>query len=95
MKIIECDNLDGELKAETVIAQNISKRQAEIIVEAINNIDGENSQNYFKIVEDDYLPSLSSMYDLIDENMPAKEVLRHLGVSIYDIDRIKEAIDRL
>lgn len=95
MKIIECDNFNRDYKTETVIAQNISKRQAEIIVETINNIDGENSQNYFKIVEDDYLPSLSSMYDLIDDDIPAQEVLKHLGVSIYDIDRIKEAIERL
>lgn len=55
MKIICVDNFGRESEADTLIAENVNKYWGEQIINALNDKEHENSQSYFRLVEDDYV----------------------------------------
>jgi hypothetical protein len=55
MKIICVDNFDREAYSDSLICTNICKIYGEYLVNCLNNkYGGEQSPDYFKLVEDDY-----------------------------------------
>lgn len=55
MKIIAVDNFNRETHDDKLICENVNTYYAKIIVEFLNNkISGDYSDEYFKVVEDDY-----------------------------------------
>jgi len=54
MKIICVDNYDRELYDDTLIAENVHNCYGEQIVSSLNDNERDNSEGYFKLVEDDY-----------------------------------------
>ena len=54
MKLISVDNYDRELYDDTLIAENVHEYYGQIMADLLNKKVGENSENYFKVVEDDY-----------------------------------------
>jgi hypothetical protein len=55
MKIVCTDNFDREIISDTLVCENINKYHGERIVEFLNENDsGNNSPNFYTLVEDDY-----------------------------------------
>lgn len=54
MKLIKVDNYDREYYDDVLIAENVHKGYGELIANLLNNRVGENSEDFFKLVEDDY-----------------------------------------
>lgn len=54
MKIICKDNFDRENIADTVVCENINEYYGELIVDFLNKKGGENSPDYYKLVENNY-----------------------------------------
>lgn len=55
MKIIKIDNFGRESVADKLIAENVRGYWSGLIVELLNNYEGADSPNFFKLVEDDYV----------------------------------------
>ncbi|WP_064199127.1 hypothetical protein [Brevibacillus brevis] len=55
MKIIAVDNFAREYIADTLIAENVNEYMGKRIVDALNDKQHENSQDFFKLVSDDYV----------------------------------------
>ena len=65
MKIIEVDNLNRDYIADILIAENVHHHYGRTIVEALNEkYSGPDSEQFFKLVKDDYRLS-RGMEDLI------------------------------
>lgn len=54
MKIIATDNFDREMYSDQLICENISKAYGIKFVHLLNKEVTDNSQWYYKLVEDDY-----------------------------------------
>lgn len=54
MKIICKDNFDRETVDDHLVAENVSEYYGNRIVKMLNDKEGENSENYYKLVEDGY-----------------------------------------
>jgi hypothetical protein len=57
MKIIRKSNFDHDdhLGDQYFVAQRLSKQQADLVVETLNNLEYQNSDDYYKAVGDDYV----------------------------------------
>ena len=57
MKIIRKSNFDHEDHRgdQHFVAQRLSKRQADAVVTALNDLEHENSDDFYKVVDDDYV----------------------------------------
>ncbi len=56
MKIVCCDNFGRENRAEKLVASNITdKVLAEILVSALQDYPLKSDQDWYKLVEDDYV----------------------------------------
>jgi hypothetical protein len=54
MKIIAVDNFDRETHDDKLICENASEFNAKLIVNLLNDKFGENSDTFFKVVENDH-----------------------------------------
>lgn len=54
MKIVRVDNFDREIYDDVLICENVSQYYGKDIVEFFNNREGEYSDWYYRLVEDDY-----------------------------------------
>ena len=54
MKIIATDNFDRELYSDKLVCENISKFYGIKFTKILNDETNDNSQWYYKLVEDDY-----------------------------------------
>ena len=54
MKVIITDNFDRESMSDELLVGNLSKRQAEVVANALNKDGGECSPYFYRAVEDDY-----------------------------------------
>jgi len=54
MKVIAIDNFDRELYSEQLVCENINKYHGINFVKFLNDGTSDNSQWYYKLVEDDY-----------------------------------------
>lgn len=54
MKIIKVDNFGREYIADKLIAENVDSVWDNHIINFLNDAEGEDSPNYFMLVEDDY-----------------------------------------
>ena len=54
MKIIAIDNFDRDWVSDTLICENINEYYGKIIVDYLNEKEGEKSQNFYVLKEDDY-----------------------------------------
>lgn len=57
MKIILTDNFGRDYPNEKVIKEGLKKKAAEIEADRLNSLEGPNSPDYYKVVEDDYVLS--------------------------------------
>jgi len=58
MKIVCCDNFGRENRAEELVASNITNRTlAEVLVSALQDYPLKSDQDWYKLVEDDYVLS--------------------------------------
>jgi hypothetical protein len=55
MKIIAVDNFARESVADILIAENVNEYMGKRIVDALNDKQHENSQEWFRLVPDDYV----------------------------------------
>lgn len=55
MKIISVDNFGRESVADKLIAENVSEYWGKYIVIMLNEKQHDDSPNYFKLVDDDYI----------------------------------------
>lgn len=57
MKIIRKSNFDHEDHRgdQHFVAQRLSKQQADLVVETLNNLEHESSDDFYKVVGDDYV----------------------------------------
>ncbi|MCR4362054.1 hypothetical protein NUG13_12015 [Bacillus subtilis] len=55
MKIILVDNFNREEVADNLIAENVNEFWGKRIVDALNDKEHEDSDNYFRLVKDDYV----------------------------------------
>jgi len=55
LKIIAVDNFDREYVADTLIAENVNEYMGKRIVDALNEKEHESSQDFFRLVPDDYV----------------------------------------
>jgi hypothetical protein len=54
MKIIVVDNYGRESVADRLVAENVSEYWGKRIVNMLNDKEHDDSQDYFKLVDDDY-----------------------------------------
>lgn len=57
MKIIRKSNFDHEDHRgdQWFVAQRLTKQQADLVAETLNNLEHQNSDDYYKVVPDDYV----------------------------------------
>lgn len=56
MKIIAVDNFDRETHDDALVCENVNTYYAKLIADCLNiKLSGENSDTYFKAVEDDHV----------------------------------------
>jgi hypothetical protein len=55
LKIIAVDNFGREYIADKIIADNVSEYWGKYIVDLLNDKQHKNSQDYFRLVSDDYV----------------------------------------
>ena len=55
MKIVCVDNYGRETRNDYLIAENVNKTYGERIVKFLNKEEGEETPNFFKLVEDTYV----------------------------------------
>lgn len=54
MKIICVNNFGNESVSDKLVAENVNEYYAEIIAAGLNSLEGDNSPNYYKAVEDNH-----------------------------------------
>lgn len=54
VKIIIVDNFDRETVSDTLLADNVIEHYAHIICDLLNKREGENTANYYRVVDLDY-----------------------------------------
>ena len=74
MKVIRRDNLNRDYHPESLVTVAIFKKEAELIAETLNTIEGE---HHYCVVEDSYVLDTSSQYDVAGAE-PEDEVFTQL-----------------
>jgi len=54
MKVICVDNYDREIYDDVLVCDNVNNYYGKQIVKSLNDKAGEDSSNYYRLVEDDY-----------------------------------------
>lgn len=57
MKIVRKSNFDHEdyRGDQWFVAQRLTKQQADLVAETLNNLEHQSSDDYYKVVSDDYV----------------------------------------
>ena len=76
-KVIATDRLNRDYQPEQLIKVSISNTIATLIANSLNYRD---SELFYKVVEDDYVLDLQSMYDAVNKEAPDSFYVKQYGL---------------
>lgn len=80
MRVIKNDNFNRDYQPEFIYKIDLEKEEAKDLVEKLNQVGGDNSPEFYKVVSDEYTPNFESQYDLVGEIPTYSNFCKYTGV---------------